>query len=64
MAVPFETIYMRGEAMSREQKVAAVEACLDFFRTKDLPKVPLAEDITFEGPLLPKLTGRLTIKGS
>jgi hypothetical protein len=26
-------------------------------------KVPLAEDVTFEGPLVPKLTGRQTIKG-
>jgi ketosteroid isomerase-like protein len=49
--------------MSREQKVAAVEAYLDCFRTKDLSKVPLAEDVTFEGPLVSKLTGRQTIKG-
>ena len=49
--------------MSREQKVAAVEAYLDCFRTKDLSNVPLAEDVTFEGPLVPKLTGRQTIKG-
>ena len=49
--------------MSRAQKVAAVEAYLDCFRTKDLSKVPLAEDVTFEGPLVPKLTGRQTIKG-
>ena len=43
--------------MSREQKVAAVEAYLNSFATKDLSKVPLAEDVTFEGPLVPKLTG-------
>ncbi len=49
--------------MSREQKVAVVEAYLDCFATKDLSKVPLAEDVTFEGPLVPKLTGRQTIKG-
>src|SRR5580693_5355890 len=48
--------------MSREQKVAAVEAYLDCFATKDLSKVPLAEDVTFEGPLVPKLTGRQSIK--
>jgi hypothetical protein len=48
--------------MSREQKVAAVEAYLDCFRTKDLSKVPLAEDVTFEGPLVPKLIGRQTIR--
>jgi len=49
--------------MSREQKVAAVEAYLDCFMTKDLSKVPFAEDVTFEGPLVPKLAGRQTIKG-
>ncbi|HTW67237.1 MAG TPA: nuclear transport factor 2 family protein [Bryobacteraceae bacterium] len=49
--------------MSREQKVAAVETYLDCFATKDLSKVPFAEDATFEGPLVPKLTGRQTIKG-
>ena len=49
--------------MSREQKVAAVEAYLNCFATKDLSKVPLAEDATFEGPLVPKLAGRQTIKG-
>jgi hypothetical protein len=49
--------------MSREQKVAAVEAYLNCFAMKDLSKVPLAEDATFEGPLVPKLVGRQTIKG-
>ncbi|HEX4164275.1 MAG TPA: nuclear transport factor 2 family protein [Bryobacteraceae bacterium] len=49
--------------MSREQKVAAVEAYLNCFATKDLSEVPLAEDATFEGPLVPKLAGRQTIKG-
>jgi hypothetical protein len=49
--------------MSREQKVAAVEAYLDCFATKDLSKVPLAEEVTFEGPLVPKLAGRQAIKG-
>ena len=49
--------------MSREQKVAVVEAYLNRFATKDLSTVPLAEDATFEGPLVPKLAGRQTIKG-
>ena len=49
--------------MSREQKVAVVEAYLDCFATKDLSKVSFAEDITFEGPRMPKLTGRATILG-
>ena len=49
--------------MSREQKLATVEAYLNCLATKDLSQVPLAEDATFEGPLVPKLNGRQTIKG-
>jgi hypothetical protein len=49
--------------VSREQKVAVVEAYLDCFATKDLSKVSFAEDVTFEGPRMPKLTGRATILG-
>ena len=49
--------------MSREQKVAVVEAYLDFFATKDLSKVSFAEDATFEGPRMPKLTGRASVLG-
>ena len=49
--------------MSREQKVAAVEAYLDCFKTKDLSGVPLAENVTFEGPIVGTLTGRQTVKG-
>ena len=40
-----------------------VEAYLDCFATKDLSKVSFAEDVTFEGPRMPKLTGRATILG-
>jgi hypothetical protein len=53
----------QGKAMTREQKVAAVEAYLDCFATKELSKVAFAEDVTFEGPRMPKLTGRQTILG-
>ncbi len=49
--------------MSREQKIAVVEAYLDCFATKDLSKVSFAEDATFEGPRMPKLAGRATILG-
>ena len=49
--------------MSREQKIAAVEAYLDCFATKDLSKVSFAEDATFEGPRMPKLRGRQIILG-
>lgn len=49
--------------MSREQTIAVVEAYLDCFATKDPSKVPFAEDVTFEGPRMPKLAGRQTILG-
>ena len=49
--------------MLREEKIAVVEAYLKSFVTKDLSKVPLAEDVTFEGPLMPKLSGRRTVLG-
>ena len=49
--------------MSREQKVAAVEAYLDCFATKDLSKVSFAQDVTFEGPGMPKLRGRPSLLG-
>jgi hypothetical protein len=49
--------------MSREQKVAVFEAYLNCFATKDLSKVSFAEDVTFEGPRMPKLTGRPAIHG-
>jgi hypothetical protein len=49
--------------MSREQKVAVVEAYLDCFVSKNMSQVRLAEDVTFEGPRMPKLTGRQTIIG-
>jgi hypothetical protein len=49
--------------MSREQKIATVEAYLQCFSTKDLSKASFAEDVTFEGPRMPKLTGRQVILG-
>jgi hypothetical protein len=49
--------------MSREQNVAAVEAYLTCFETKDLSKAPLAENVTFEGPLVGTLSGRPTVEG-
>jgi len=49
--------------VSRAQNVAAVEAYLDCFKTKDLSNVPLAEDVTFAGPLVGTLTGRQIVKG-
>ena len=58
-----EVACQRGEAMSREQKIAAVEVYLACFETKDLSKVPLAENVTFEGPLVGTLAGRQAVKG-
>jgi len=49
--------------MSRDQKVAAVEAYLDCFKTKDLSGVRFTENVTFEGPLVGTLIGRQTVKG-
>ena len=49
--------------MSREEKVAVVEAYLDCFVSKNVSQVRLAEDVTFEGPQMPTLTGRQTITG-
>jgi ketosteroid isomerase-like protein len=49
--------------MSREEKVSVVEAYLDCFVTKDLSRVSFAEDVTFEGPRMPKLAGRATVLG-
>jgi hypothetical protein len=58
-----EIICERGEVVSREEKVAVVEAYLNCFATKDLSKVSFAEDVTFEGPRMPKLAGRATVLG-
>ena len=49
--------------MSREERVSVVEAYLDCFVTKDLSKLSFAEDVTFEGPRMPKLAGRATVLG-
>ncbi|RXH56433.1 nuclear transport factor 2 family protein [Granulicella sibirica] len=49
--------------MSREQSIAAVEAYLECFTTKDPSNLPFAEDVTFEGPRMPKLTGRSMVQG-
>ncbi len=49
--------------MSREERVAIVEAYLDCLATKDLSRVSFAEDVTFEGRHMPKITGRSTVLG-
>ena len=49
--------------MSRSENIAIVESYLNGLVSKDLSSVPFAPDITFEGPLMPKLAGRETIVG-
>ena len=49
--------------MTREEKVAAVEAYLKGLASKDISKVPFATDVTFEGPRVPQLAGREAVVG-
>lgn len=49
--------------MSRSENIAVVESYLNGLARRDLSNVPFAPDITFEGPLMPKLSGRETIVG-
>jgi hypothetical protein len=49
--------------MSRSENIAVVESYLNGLSRKDLSSVPFAPDITFAGPLMPKLSGRETIVG-
>jgi len=42
----------------RDDQTGIVEGYLDGLRNKDLSKVEFASDVTFEGPLSPKLTGK------
>lgn len=49
--------------MSREEKVALVEAYLKGLGGKDLSKVPFAVNVTFEGPRVPPLAGREAVVG-
>ena len=49
--------------MSREEKVAVVEAYLRGLAGKDISKIPFAENITFEGPRVGKLIGRNAVVG-
>ena len=49
--------------MSREEKVALVEAYLKSLAAKDISKIPFAANITFEGPRVGKLIGRNAVFG-
>jgi len=52
-----------GEIVSREEKVAVVEAYLRGLAGKDISKIPFAANITFEGPRVGKLIGRNAVVG-
>jgi hypothetical protein len=49
--------------MSRSEKIGVVDRYFKGLIDKDLTSVPFAANISFEGPLMPKLTGRETILG-
>lgn len=49
--------------MSREENVTVAEAYLNGLASKDLSKIPFADDITFEGPRVPMLVGRQSVIG-
>ncbi len=47
--------------MTREEKIAAVEAYLKGLGARDFSRVPFAPDVTYESPLTPKLSGEEAI---
>jgi hypothetical protein len=47
--------------VSREQNIALVESYLACFASKDPSRVPFADDVVFEGPTWPTLTGRQAV---
>jgi ketosteroid isomerase-like protein len=49
--------------MSRSGKIDVVEQYFNGLNDKDLAPVPFAANISFEGPLMPRLTGRDTVLG-
>jgi len=49
--------------MLREEKIKLVETYLESLLNKDLSKVSLADNVTFEGPRMPRLTGRQSVLG-
>lgn len=49
--------------MNREEKIKLVETYLQSLLDKDLSKISFADDATFEGPRMPKLSGRNSLLG-
>jgi len=56
-------IEIRETHLTREAKVAVVEAYLQGLAGKDISKVPFAADVTFNGPRVPPLAGRDAVVG-
>ncbi len=48
--------------MSREEKVALVEAFLDCLTSKQLDRLPIAPDLTIESPMIPKVSGHAAME--
>ncbi len=47
--------------MTREEKIAVVEAYLEGLGARNFSRVPFAPDVTYESPLTPKLSGEKAI---
>ncbi len=47
--------------MTREEKIAVVEAYLKGLGARDFSRVPFARNVTYESPLTPKLSGEKAI---
>lgn len=48
--------------MSRDDKVAVVEAFLSCIASKDLTRLPVDPDLTVQSPLIPKLGGQAAME--
>jgi predicted ester cyclase len=46
----------------KNPNITVVELYLDGLKQKDISQVPFAQDVTFEGPLSPKLSGIAAIR--
>jgi hypothetical protein len=53
----------KEQHLTREAKIAVVEAYLQGLAGKNISNVPFASDITFEGPRVPPLSGRDAVVG-
>lgn len=48
--------------MSRDDKVAVVEAFLTCIASKDLARLPVDSDLTVQSPLIPKVSGQAAME--